>query len=151
MLPNARAGEPYDVRLEIATDTGVEAEITEVNFSQDIGLIFDINERRLQGTPGQSGDFELTVKWSCSSHRDNEKKLLFVVNPDPKSLWKVIDPPSDAPFYKKSIDHQSVCRSGIHIAGASRRGRSHEHVGSFRDDDYYLNFSDVSGWSVLLV
>ncbi|KMH98388.1 tellurium resistance protein TerX [Klebsiella pneumoniae] len=125
--------------------------ITEVNFSQDIGLIFDINERRLQGTPGQSGDFELTVKWSCSSHRDNEKKLLFVVNPDPKSLWKVIDPPSDAPFYKKSIDHQSVCRSGIHIAGASRRGRSHEHVGSFRDDDYYLNFSDVSGWSVLLV
>ncbi|MBX9243014.1 protein phosphatase 2C domain-containing protein, partial [Klebsiella pneumoniae] len=28
---------------------------------------------------------------------------------------------------------------------------SHEHVGSFRDDDYYLNFSDVSGWSVLLV
>ncbi len=49
MLPNARAGEPYDVRLEIATDTGVEAEITEVNFSQDIGLIFDINERRLQG------------------------------------------------------------------------------------------------------
>lgn len=51
MLPNARAGEPYDVRLEIATDTGVEAEITEVNFSQDIGLIFDINERRLQGTP----------------------------------------------------------------------------------------------------
>ncbi len=79
------------------------------------------------------------------------KKLLFVVNPDPKSLWKVIDPPSDAPFYKKSIDHQSVCRSGIHIAGASRRGRSHEHVGSFRDDDYYLNFSDVSGWSVLLV
>lgn len=73
------------------------------------------------------------------------------MNPDPKSLWKVIDPPSDAPFYKKSIDHQSVCRSGIHIAGASRRGRSHEHVGSFRDDDYYLNFSDVSGWSVLLV
>ena len=52
MLPNARAGEPYDVRLEIATDTGVEAEITEVNFSQDIGLIFDINERRLRGTPG---------------------------------------------------------------------------------------------------
>lgn len=81
MLPNARAGEPYDVRLEIATDTGVEAEITEVNFSQDIGLIFDINERRLQGTPGQSGDFELTVKWSCSSHRDNEKKLLFCREP----------------------------------------------------------------------
>lgn len=24
ILPNARAGEPYDVRLEIATDTGVE-------------------------------------------------------------------------------------------------------------------------------
>ena len=81
MLPNARAGEPYDVRLEIATDTGVEAEITEVNFSQDIGLIFDINERRLEGTPGHSGDFELTVKWSCSSHRDNEKKSYFCREP----------------------------------------------------------------------
>ncbi len=56
MLPNARAGEPYDVRLEIATDTGVEAEITEVNFSQDIGLIFDINERRLRGDAGGTAE-----------------------------------------------------------------------------------------------
>jgi hypothetical protein len=43
----------------------------------------------------------MTVKWSCPSHSDNEKKLLFVVNPDPKSLWKVIDPPADAPFSKR--------------------------------------------------
>lgn len=52
MLPNARAGEPYDVRLEIATDTGVEAEITEVNFSQDIGLIFDITSDASVGRRG---------------------------------------------------------------------------------------------------
>lgn len=151
VLPNARVGERFDVSLEIVTDNGAPAEITEINLPQDIGLIFNHIERRLQGTPTRSGDFELSVKWSCSTHPDNEKKLLFVVNPDPKSLWKVIDPPSDGPFYKDSIVHKGVSQSGIHIAGASRRGRSHEHVGSFRDDDFYLNFSEVSGWSVLLV
>jgi hypothetical protein len=73
------------------------------------------------------------------------------VNPDPKSLWKVIDPPADAPFFKKSIDHRNISSATVNIVAASRRGRSHEHAGTFRDDDFYINVSDESGWNVLLV
>ncbi|WP_434671027.1 PP2C family serine/threonine-protein phosphatase (plasmid) [Klebsiella sp. B345] len=151
ILANARVGESFDALVDIITDSGVKAEVTDIQFSQDIGLLFCKNEKRLKGTPAFSGNFDMTVKWSCPSHPDNEKKLLFVVNPDPKSLWKVIEPPTDAPFFKKSIDHQNITSATVNIVAASRRGRSHEHAGTFRDDDFYINVSDESGWNVLLV
>ncbi|HAT1642267.1 TPA: protein phosphatase 2C domain-containing protein [Raoultella ornithinolytica] len=151
ILANARVGESFDALIDIITDSGVKAEVTDIHFSQDIGLLFCKNEKRLKGTPAFSGNFDMTVKWSCPSHPYNEKKLLFVVNPDPKSLWKVIDPPTDAPFFKKSIDHQNISSTTVNIVAASRRGRSHEHAGTFRDDDFYINVSDESGWNVLLV
>ncbi|HCC6469684.1 TPA: PP2C family serine/threonine-protein phosphatase, partial [Klebsiella pneumoniae] len=151
ILANARVGESFDALVDVITDSGVTAEVTDIHFSQDIGLLFCKKEKRLKGTPAFSGNFEMTVKWSCPSHSDNEKKLLFVVNPDPKSLWKVIDPPADAPFFKKSIDHRNISSATVNIVAASRRGRSHEHAGTFRDDDFYINVSDESGWNVLLV
>lgn len=151
LLANARVGESFDALVDIITDSGVTAEITDIHFSQDIGLLFCKNDKRLKGTPTFSGNFDMTVKWSCPSHPDNEKKLLFVVNPDPKSLWKVIDPPIDAHFFKESIDHRNITSATVNIVAASRRGRSHEHAGTFRDDDFYINVSDESGWNVLLV
>ncbi|HBQ9215686.1 MULTISPECIES: PP2C family serine/threonine-protein phosphatase [Klebsiella/Raoultella group] len=151
LLANARVGESFDALVDIITDSGVTAEVTDIHFSQDIGLLFCKNEKRLKGTPAFSGNFDMTVKWSCPSHPDNEKKLLFIVNPDPKSLWKVIAPPTDAPFFKESVDHRNISSATVNIVGASRRGRSHEHAGTFRDDDFYINVSDESGWNVLLV
>ncbi|EMY3087838.1 MULTISPECIES: PP2C family serine/threonine-protein phosphatase [Enterobacteriaceae] len=151
ILANARVGESFDALVDIITDSGVTAEVTDIHFPQDIGLLFCKNEKRLKGTPAFSGNFDMTVKWSCPSYPDNEKKLLFVVNPDPKSLWKVIDPPTDTPFFKKSIDHRNITSPTVNIVAASRRGRSHEHAGTFRDDDFYINVSDESGWNVLLV
>lgn len=150
-LPNARVGEAFNARVNILLDNGATAEVTDMHFPQDIGLTFIKEEQRLKGIPTESGDVELTVKWSCASQPDNEKKLLFVVNPDPKSLWKVIDPPADALYFKESIVQQSLAASGVNIAAASRRGRSHEHAGTFRDDDFYINNCGDSGWSLLLV
>jgi serine/threonine protein phosphatase PrpC len=37
------------------------------------------------------------------------------------------------------------------IAAASRRGRSHEHAGSFRDDDFFIHHDQSTGWSILVV
>jgi hypothetical protein len=55
------------------------------------------------------------------------------------------------PYYKPNTDDVLLVTPNYKIAAASRRGRSHEHVGSFRDDDYFVKHDEASGWSVLIV
>jgi hypothetical protein len=54
-------------------------------------------------------------------------------------------------YPKSHLDAAGLVRGDIRIAAASRRGRSHEHAGSFRDDDFYINHCQETGWSVMLV
>lgn len=150
-IPNARAGERFSSPVAIVLDEGQQATIRDVVFPRNIGLSFDKEHELLTGTPTESGDFELSVLWSCASYDECETKLLFIVNPDPRSLWKVVEPPADAPYPKSHLDVAGLVRDDIRIAAASRRGRSHEHAGSFRDDDFYINHCQETGWSVMLV
>ncbi|MFH7829439.1 PP2C family serine/threonine-protein phosphatase [Kluyvera chengduensis] len=150
-IPNARASERFSSPVTILLDEGQQATVRDVIFPRNIGLTFDKEHELLTGIPTESGDIELSVLWSCSSHGECETKLLFIVNPDPKSLWKVVEPPADAPYPKSHLDAAGMVRSDIRIAAASRRGRSHEHAGSFRDDDFYINHCQETGWSVMLV
>lgn len=150
-VANARAGEAFDSPLFVALDNGLQADIVDVQFARDIGLHFDKQRQVLTGTPQESGDFAIAVHWACASHPVGVTQWSFIVNPDPKSLWKVVEPPADAPYRKAHIDHSGIARSGAHIAAASRRGRSHEHAGSFLDDDFYINHSEETGWCLMLV
>lgn len=150
-IPNARAGERFSSTVDIVLDEGQQATIRDVVFPRNIGLTFDKEQALLTGTPTESGDIELSVLWSCASHDECETKLLFIVNPDPRSLWKVVEPPADAPYPKSHLEAAGLVRGDIRIAAASRRGRSHEHAGSFRDDDFYINHCLETGWSVMLV
>jgi hypothetical protein len=65
-------------------------------------------------------------------------KSLFIINPDPKDLWKIIEPPSNGDYYKKNTDKKLIVSDQFNLIAGSRRGRSHEHNGSFRDDDFYI-------------
>ncbi|EFA9605684.1 PP2C family serine/threonine-protein phosphatase [Citrobacter freundii] len=150
-IPNARAGERFSSPVAIVLDEGQQATVRDVVFPRNIGLSFDKDQELLTGTPTESGDIELSVIWSCASHDECETKQLFIVNPDPRSLWKVVEPPADAPYPKSHLDAAGLVRGDIRIAAASRRGRSHEHAGSFRDDDFYINHCQETGWSVMLV
>ena len=150
-IPNARAGEHFSSPVAIALDDGQQSAIRDIVFARDIGLSYEKEHQLLTGTPTESGDFELTVRWSCASHDDCETKVLLVVNADPRSLWRVIEPPADAPYPKLHLDSAGLVRDNIRIAAASRRGRSHEHAGSFRDDDFYINHCQDTEWSVMLV
>ena len=150
-IANARAGAPFHCTVDIALDNGERAEVEDIIFDAPIGLTFERADGTLSGTPTTSGDMEITVKWSCPSHPDGASRITFIVNPDPRTLWKDIDPPEEDRYYKTNLDHQLIKHAGVTIAAASRRGRSHAHVGSFRDDDFYINASEQSGWSVMLV
>ena len=151
IIPNARAGERFSSPVAIVLDEGQQATVRDVVFPRNIGLTFDKEHKLLTGTPTENGDIELSVLWSCASHDECETKQLFIVNPDPRSLWKVVEPPADASYPKSHLDAAGLVRGDIRIAAASRRGRSHEHAGSFRDDDFYINHCQETGWSVMLV
>ena len=151
IIANARAGDPFSSSVAISLDDGQPATLVDVVFPTDIGLRYEKESQTLTGVPTVSGDVNITVSWSCPSHHECKTTVLFVVNPDPKSLWKCVEPPADAPYPKAHVDHQGIVRDGVQIVAASRRGRSHEHAGSFRDDDFYINHSEATGWCVMLV
>lgn len=150
-ISNARAGTPFNSKIDISLSNGEIANVLDVNFSSEIGITYDLTNAELKGTPSKSGDIEMTVTWSLVNGQIYSERMIFIVNPDPRSLWKIIEPPADDKYFKENIDHRQLHESDIMIAGASRRGRSHEHVGSFRDDDFSISHCPDTGWSIMLV
>ncbi|MCU8032392.1 protein phosphatase 2C domain-containing protein [Shewanella sp. SM73] len=150
-IPNARAREHFSSSVGISLDNGKQAKIIDVLFPRDIGLSYDSEQHLVIGIPTESGDFQIYVQWSCDLDEKYEDKALLIVNPDPRSLWKVLEPPSDAKYRKEHLKSAGLQSKDLRIAASSRRGRSHEHAGSFRDDDFYINFCNQTEWAIMLV
>ncbi|MEQ4794228.1 PP2C family serine/threonine-protein phosphatase, partial [Klebsiella variicola subsp. variicola] len=149
-LSNAKVGSEFNSSINIELDTLDTAQIKSVNFPEDLGITFDAKSCCLVGTPIKSGNFTLTINWSVNSaHYHND--VLLIINPDPRSLWQINEPPADSPYPKAHIDSKLILEEDIRIAGASRRGRSHEHAGTFRDDDFYIHHDNQSQWNILIV
>lgn len=150
-LPNAKVGQAYAAAIEGRESAGRPVQILSAQVPDDLGLSFDPASGELRGTPALDGDHRIPLRWTLGDGVSYSGDCLLIVNPDPKSLWKVIEPPEDAPYPKAHVDQVLVAGEGVRIAAASRRGRSHEHAGSFRDDDFYVRHDPATGWSLMLV
>lgn len=150
ILPNARADATFEAEIEISLSNDRPALVEDVRFPEEIGLQFHKETQSFSGKPTVSGDIKLEIDWS-SEGITQTSELVLIINPDPRTLWKIIEPPADDPYFKENVAHAFISDAEVQIAAASRRGRSHEHVGSFRDDDFYISHNAATGWSVLLV
>ncbi|EIC21632.1 PP2C family serine/threonine-protein phosphatase [Thiorhodovibrio frisius] len=151
-LPNAKVGVEYCATLEGRDASGQPVNILDLSLPEELGLMFDSQTGRVSGSPRSSGDYRLPLRWSPAAKGSYPGECLLIVNPDPKSLWKQLEPPADAPYPKPHQDCRLITgESGLQLLAASRRGRSHEHQGSFRDDDFLIQADDKTGWSLLLV
>lgn len=149
LLPNFTLGQnAKPIRLEMPKGVGQIA-WTDIH---DWGRI----EKESEGwclIPEKPGDWTF---WA--NFRDGSSYRFDVtVNPDPWSLWRV-NQPSERVFCsdvdRVSSDHKDVIKEdffGFQVIGASRRGRSHEQSGTYRDDDmgYWADVS--SGCCCLMV
>lgn len=149
VAPNARAGETYRGRIEARGLDGVS--ICDLRLPEGLGLRFDPASGELQGIPTAAGDYPIHLQWHRGDGHRQSGELSLTVIANPRDLWKSIEPPTEAPYFKSNTDCRLLQGDGFRLAAASRRGRSHAHSGSFRDDDCYLGQDPASGWSVLIV
>lgn len=150
-IPNARQGQPYLGKIVEMASAPRSMQFRQLSLPANLGLQFNEATGELSGTPALAGEHEISLQWSANGAAWYAGRLMLVVNPDPRSLWKINEPPADAPYPKAHIDQQLLIMPLFRIAAASRRGRSHEHAGSFRDDDFHVHHDAASGWSVLIV
>lgn len=151
-LPNCRVGVPYSAQITGRDALSAPLVITDMDIPPELGLMFDPETQLVTGEPRLDGEHELAVHWRYESETArNPGRCHLIVNPDPRSLWKVIEPAAGQPYPKAHQDQQLIDAGAVRLLAASRRGRSHEHGGTFRDDDFFLDHDAATGWSVMLV
>ena len=96
---------------------------------------FALDDGKVRIFPSEPGEQEVGLVYRCGGKRCTTI-LKLLVNQDPKKLWVKNDPPSGSPFMKKLYDSFRYSNNVTRFLAASRRGRSHEQAGTFRDDDF---------------
>ncbi len=155
IIPNGTIGKPYIAKIDFE-----KLKLTDLiyeNFEglDELGLTFNKFNDSIEGIPKISGDLKFSLLFKINGEDEgaplNRKVIQLIINPDPKSLWKEIPSDVNDKFWKEddvSINDEIGYKR---IVVSSKRGRSHENVGSFRDDDFAFKYFTKTGWSVVAV
>lgn len=187
-MPNAKENQIYNQTVEMLKVSSAQLPEVEILLDDVVGLEQDIHGLQLMVAPDKHSfaitgtptlehfrkdgatalsTFELTLKYHFSGMEMPaerpvlERKVQFVINQDPRKLWR--DIPVDwenmtEPKYKKDdiqIDYVKVeaLSDGTpqkDIVAASKRGRSHAQEGKPRDDHFKMSHMD-NGWYIMAV
>jgi len=148
-LPNGNANREYSARLDSLIKIPVDR--LEYLGVWPPGLTLGA-DGVLSGMPQTAGEY--SIPWRRLGVSSTEGEFLLTINPDPRSLWKNLPSDRSDPFWKPDADQRQASSPSAHVAAASVRGRSHAHVGSYRDDDFgmYLpDGDDPFGWHLICV
>ncbi len=147
VLPNATVNKNYSFIFEKLLINNDAIEINDIaGIQDDLGLSFEKEKNKLCGIPAKNGNFEFTLLYNFQNKiKDKEygrqKKILKItINSDPKSLWKNLPSNKEDEYWKEDFEKKSLMNTEKKMIAASRRGRSHEHEGKFRDDDFIIEY-----------
>lgn len=144
------AHEKYESEILLDNEFTVDFEIFEVNCSSCND--FKYENQKLIGTPSAEGVYNFEVTYKLPKEDGIRiSRITLIVTQNPKLLW--LNKPSDKSdkFWKPDECHSQVNGKQFQMIGASKRGRSHAHVGSFRDDDYAIKYIEKTDWYVCIV
>jgi serine/threonine protein phosphatase PrpC len=141
LAPNAKVGEPYFGSL-------VDSSLTVIGDATEFApqwLKFEPNTQQFFGTPEEADDVAFEV-WVSRGGSSFVVRASLAVLPDPKSMWK--NQPSDqkSRFWKEDEYYEEWSTDQLLVVGASKRGRSHAHEGTCRDD--HFGFTSNDGWYI---
>lgn len=150
-IDNANAKKEYDFAFDLQEFPNIV--IKEIRNLDAVGLEFDVENNRIFGTPTVANTIELQIVFfnkTDENKSEDIKVVPFIVNADPKDLWLNKASDQGARFAKPDTDSHKGTFLDKKIVIASKRGRSHAHEGSFRDDDFKVaHLKD--GWAVISV
>lgn len=187
-MPNAKENQIYNQTVEMPKVSSVQLTGVEIILDEVLGLEPNIHGLQLviapdkksfaiTGTPTleyfrkdgatAQSTFDLTAKFHFSGIEMPaerpvlERKLQFVINQDPRKLWRNL--PVDwnnmpEPKYKNDdtqakyvkVEALSDGTPQKDIVAASKRGRSHAQEGKPRDDHFKMSHMD-NGWYIMAV
>ena len=151
-VDNARVGQAYHSKITVISPHDAD----EISYKAesfkfpDTQFYFDEDTQSIQGQPVEANLIEFSFQFIAEGETRSAQCRLNVIA-DPRSLWKVIEPESGQAFVKAHLDQAVIDTLNYKIVAGSRRGRSHEHAGSFRDDDFAIHLIKDSPWSVITV
>ncbi len=151
-VENARVGQFYNSKISISS----AHDFNKIRFKAESfrfgkhDFYFDEESQTVRGEPEHAEEFEFTYQYSMDNATHSGRCKLNII-PDPRSLWKVLEPEAGQPFIKDHTDQRLISTEKFDLIAASRRGRSHEHAGTFRDDDFSLFYIPDTEWSVITV
>jgi serine/threonine protein phosphatase PrpC len=155
VIPNATIGKNYEVKIDFLKHNLVDLIYKDFDGLEQIGFKYNKETDTIVGTPTQSGEIKIKFLFKIEGESDstqvNEKIISIIVNPDPKTLWKDIPSDINDLFWKEDDVSKIDSLGDKKIVVASKRGRSHKNVGSFRDDDFSFKHIEATGWSVVAV
>lgn len=140
---------PAKIRLSPNLTLGKKPAFIDYPLEQDIRLDKDYDETDQWKTiktesgiriiPKTAGELDIPIRYNNGAC----VHFQLSVNPDLSSLWQKREPEDNQIVFdqdyvrlkKRHKDLIAVNLPGWQVIGASRRGRSHEHEGTFRDDE----------------
>lgn len=149
-LPNARAGDAYQQALTVAGGQAVVYDAAV--FPAGLALAFDAASGTVTGTPDAAGEYTITLHYrDAAGPAGRQAQVPLVVYPNPRSMWRELPSDHNDPYWRPDQRSDRLDGTDLHVLAASKRGRSHAHVGSFRDDDYALAALPATGWTIAIV
>lgn len=156
-IVNAMVGKFYKVEIEL---DGLKIANAEINHDfaaqlERLGLTAkrDGDVFQIEGIPNAQaqGEHEIYLDYTFDDdERIHRKTFVLLINPDPKSLWKNLEPEASLPHRKNHEASKQILTENFRIVAASRRGRSHAHEAKFREDDFEI-LACENGWHILIV
>lgn len=154
---NAMVGKPYQAKFDLKSLSIETAEI-DAQFGEQIGRLGLTAKREgdifeIEGVPNAEAQGEHDIYLDYVPENDarvHRKTFTLLINPDPKSLWKNVEPEASLPHRKDHESSKQILTENFKIVAASRRGRSHAHEGKFREDDFEIRACE-NGWHALIV
>ena len=137
-ITNANAKKDYSFTFDLQEFPNIK--ITKIDNIEVFNLSFDDQSNTITGKPLVAATTQLNIYFYCTTDDTKtiyRKTIPFIINADPKDLWQNMPFPKDSLFYKEDEVSYSGTFLDKKIVIASKRGRSHAHQGSSRDDDFY--------------
>ena len=151
VIPNASAKKDYLFTFDLSAFPSII--IKEIKNLDSVGLQFDAEKYCIYGVPSVANTIDIQIVFFNKNDENllpETKVVTFIVNADPKDLWLDKPSPTDSRFHKDETSNYKSSFLDKKIVVSSKRGRSHAHNGTFRDDDFLVKVLP-DDWSIVAV